>query len=148
MIIWNWGIGKIFFAPENEEYDGFNDEIWVETWLWKDNVVIKDLYAWPGDNQAGAIFIGESIDPLFFIGDMDLESSTNRSNRYCPNRTEDLTDTELEFQKLMDNFCHMRRIFYELNEEGEDAGCLEHSICQQNFKAHENFIKETRESSE
>jgi hypothetical protein len=131
----NW---NDFFDPENEESDGYNDEIWIETWIWKGTITIKDLYAWPGDNQAGAIFVGDSPEPIFFIGDMDLELSQKRSNG--PNRIKTLTPTELEFQKLMDEFGHMRRVFYESDEN--DERCTEHQQCKGHIKAHEKFMME------
>ena len=111
----NW---EDFFSPENDGDDGYNDDITVETWEWitpdMKRQVITDIYAWPGDNQAGAIFIGSDNTPSFIISDMNLEDSRRLPIDRQPHE-------QLELQR--DNLDKLRHIIYadedDVSEEGD-----------------------------
>ena len=54
-----------FFDSEFEEYHGWNEEIMVNVWEWTSPggtpMEITDIFAYPGDNQSGGIFIGTDL---------------------------------------------------------------------------------------
>ena len=70
--------GNDFFTlDEDEYYEGYNDELYIDTWEWTINTLYKqgvvtltDIYGWPGDNQHGVVFIGK--EPVFTNSDTHL----------------------------------------------------------------------------
>ena len=66
--------GNDFFHPQEEDYyEGYNDELYIDTWEWRSPsgpVILTDIYGWPGDNQSGAVFIGR--EPVFTNSDTNL----------------------------------------------------------------------------
>lgn len=119
------------FDPLNEEDDRYNDEIWVETWNFLVNgeiLTIKDIYAWPGDNQMGAIFIGDDPTPILINSDTNLRSSRlDDASPILTYRTE---------------FEHLRQSLSSSSDENGDPieGCTEHPHClQQYLKSEADF---------
>ena len=70
--------GNDFFTLDNDDYyEGYNDELYIDTWEWSVSnlyqqvvITLTDIYGWPGDNQHGAVFIGEV--PVFTNSDTRL----------------------------------------------------------------------------
>lgn len=63
-----------FFNEAFEEFQGYNDQIYIDIWEWNhegDIILITDMYGWPGDNQSGAVFIG--MDMIFENSDTHLD---------------------------------------------------------------------------
>ena len=59
-----------FFNQEFEEFQGYNEELYIDTWEWN-GIKLTDIYGWPGDNQSGGIFVG--LDLVFENSDTRVD---------------------------------------------------------------------------
>jgi len=67
----------LFDDNDDEYYEGANEEIYVDKWkITLNNCQIfymTDIYAWPGDNQSGGLFIEKSDVMIMSNSDTSLE---------------------------------------------------------------------------
>lgn len=122
-----------FFSEENDEMDGFDEEIYVETWLYtpgEEQIVLKDIFAFPGDNQAGAIFIEDDPQLIFLIGDTWLSKVDIK----------DATLLQKQLQDQMDTFSYVRDPLWNQYERHEDDPDWVHCHAQI-LKSDEDYRK-------
>lgn len=70
-----------FFDEKFNEYQGYNEDIHIDTWEWND-IILTDIYGWPGDNQSGGVFVG--MDLVFENSDTNLEFPKRIANDKYP----------------------------------------------------------------
>lgn len=84
-----------FFDEEFEEYCGYNEELYIDTWEWN-GLILTDIYGWPGDNQSGGVFIGF---------DLVFENS----------------DTRVDFPRISDRYVRDENKKYPFLNQGKDT---------------------------
>lgn len=113
-----------YFDKTDDNLLGYNDEIYIEYWLWKSpegTVLLKDMFSWPGDNQSGGVFISVDPTPILVNGDCDIACSS----------ADNLTDLQAALQTDIDSFIHIRS----MTSGAETCDCEDgHDNCTEQWR--------------
>jgi len=119
-----------FFDPEYEGSEHYEEEIWIQEWEWRPSsekcYPLTDIFCWPGDNQDGAIFMGDDLTPQCRNTDTNLY--TDKGYIKC----------DAYLKEILDDFGHLRSFY---KHGPEDETCSNYEWCQGHRKQWKTFSK-------